>query len=169
MILQTTYTISARTSPYNVSFSLQSTENKCKTRRRKNACRSKQHKCLRLTPWRSIRSVSSCLPSKRHTCFWQCPHPCDVMYEYLIMYGFTLRRFSRKSPVFHTFISRYLDQIPNKSGNEWDITDWNSLTPINKVWIWRIKDQLDVTCYFSSLFMCSTCFGHYPFDARWPL
>ena len=25
---------------------------------------------------------------------------------------------------------------------------------------WRIKDQLDVTCYFISLLMCSTCFGH---------
>ena len=24
---------------------------------------------------------------------------------------------------------------------------------------WRMKDQLDVTCYFISL-MCSTCFGH---------
>jgi len=25
---------------------------------------------------------------------------------------------------------------------------------------WRIKDHLDVTCYFISLLMCSTCFGH---------
>ena len=25
---------------------------------------------------------------------------------------------------------------------------------------WRIKEQLDVTCYFTSLLMCSTCFGH---------
>ena len=25
---------------------------------------------------------------------------------------------------------------------------------------WRIKDQLDVTCSFISLLMCSTCFGH---------
>jgi len=25
---------------------------------------------------------------------------------------------------------------------------------------WRIKDQLDATCYFISLLMCSTCFGH---------
>jgi len=24
----------------------------------------------------------------------------------------------------------------------------------------RIKDKLDVTCYFISLLMCSTCFGH---------
>ena len=26
--------------------------------------------------------------------------------------------------------------------------------------IWRMRDQLDVTCYFISLLMCSTCFGH---------
>ena len=25
---------------------------------------------------------------------------------------------------------------------------------------WRMKDQLDVACYFISLLMCSTCFGH---------
>ena len=25
---------------------------------------------------------------------------------------------------------------------------------------WKIKDQHDVTCYFISLLMCSTCFGH---------
>jgi len=25
---------------------------------------------------------------------------------------------------------------------------------------WRMKDQLDVTCYFISLLMSSTCFGH---------
>ena len=25
---------------------------------------------------------------------------------------------------------------------------------------WITKDQLDVTCYFISLLMCSTCFGH---------
>jgi len=26
---------------------------------------------------------------------------------------------------------------------------------------WRIKDKLYVTCYFISLLMCSTCFGHW--------
>ena len=30
----------------------------------------------------------------------------------------------------------------------------------NVYWSWRMKDQLDVTCYFISLLMCSTCFGH---------
>jgi len=25
---------------------------------------------------------------------------------------------------------------------------------------WQMKDKLDVTCYFISLIMCSTCFGH---------
>jgi len=32
---------------------------------------------------------------------------------------------------------------------------WNEVQ-----YFWRIKDQLDVTCYFISLLMCSTCFGH---------
>ena len=31
---------------------------------------------------------------------------------------------------------------------------------------WRMKDQLDVTCYFISLLMCSTCFGHYRIYSR---
>jgi len=29
-----------------------------------------------------------------------------------------------------------------------------------RIYIWRIKDQVDVTCYFISLLMCSKCFGH---------
>jgi len=33
------------------------------------------------------------------------------------------------------------------------ISEWHSTC-------WRIKDRLDVTCYFISLLMCSTCFGH---------
>ena len=31
---------------------------------------------------------------------------------------------------------------------------------------WRMKDQLDVTCYFISLIMCSTCFGHFGAASR---
>jgi len=34
------------------------------------------------------------------------------------------------------------------------ITYWHTYS-------WRIKDQLDVTCYFISLLMSSTCFGHW--------
>jgi len=29
-----------------------------------------------------------------------------------------------------------------------------------ELWQLKIKDQLDVTCYFISLLMCSTCFGY---------
>jgi len=42
----------------------------------------------------------------------------------------------------------------------------NKLTDTNVYWTvhhcnsWRMKDQLDVTCYFISHLMCSTCFGH---------
>ena len=45
-------------------------------------------------------------------------------------------------------------------------TNKNKLYPSNVYWTvhhcnsWRMKDQLDVTCYFISLIMCSTCFGH---------
>jgi ABC-type proline/glycine betaine transport system permease subunit len=35
------------------------------------------------------------------------------------------------------------------------------LTAISLCTSWRMKDQLDVTCYFISLLMCSTCFGHW--------
>jgi len=29
-----------------------------------------------------------------------------------------------------------------------------------RIYSWRMKDQLDVTCYFISLLTCSTCFGY---------
>jgi len=32
-----------------------------------------------------------------------------------------------------------------------------------------MKDQLDVTCYFISLLMCSTCFGHNELRTRRPM
>ena len=34
----------------------------------------------------------------------------------------------------------------------------NCISKMNQIW-W-MKDQLDITCYFISLIMCSTCFGH---------
>ena len=45
----------------------------------------------------------------------------------------------------------------------WAFRNW---TVFNVYWTvhhcnsWRMNDQLDVTCYFISLIMCSTCFGH---------
>ena len=43
---------------------------------------------------------------------------------------------------------------------------WNIFTQIGndaKCWLdnWRIKNQLDATCYFIVLLIGSTCFGHY--------
>jgi len=32
---------------------------------------------------------------------------------------------------------------------------------------WRIKDQLEVTCYFISLLMCSTCLGYILMSETW--
>jgi len=48
------------------------------------------------------------------------------------------------------FGHRWLN-IEYKSYVFWTVHNCNS---------WIIKDQLDVTCYFISLLMCSTCFGH---------
>ena len=36
----------------------------------------------------------------------------------------------------------------------------NGLLAKNLANSWQMKDQLDVTCYFISLIMCSTCFRH---------
>ena len=44
--------------------------------------------------------------------------------------------------------------------------NWTDTTVSNVCWTahhcnsWRAKDQLDDTCYFISLILCSTCFGH---------
>ena len=40
-------------------------------------------------------------------------------------------------------------QVPSKSDKSLNVYD-----------NWRIKDQLNDSCYFISLLMCSTCFGH---------
>jgi len=42
----------------------------------------------------------------------------------------------------------------------WGKVSKKNLSAVKCVHIWRIKDQLDVTCYFISLRMYSTCFGH---------
>ena len=41
-----------------------------------------------------------------------------------------------------------------------DIDHYLSCFVITYLDSWRMKDQLDVTCYFISLLMCSTWFGH---------
>ena len=42
----------------------------------------------------------------------------------------------------------------------WTFQDTNVYWTVHHCNSWRMKDQLDVTCYFISLLMCSTCFGH---------
>ena len=49
--------------------------------------------------------------------------------------------------VFYTKTQKSL----NISNVYWTVHHCNS---------WRMKDQLDVTCYFISFIVCSTCFGH---------
>ena len=74
---------------------------------------------------------------------------------------FTFRNFANARPLKTTRNSGYSKEenisIQNFTTNNslisnvyWTVHHCNS---------WRMKDQLDVTCYFISL-MCSTCFGH---------
>ena len=53
-------------------------------------------------------------------------------------------------------VSRYTGKMQSKEHNDYYVY-WT----LHHCDSWRIKDQLDVTCYFISLLMCSTCFGHY--------
>ena len=73
-------------------------------------------------------------------------------------YHSTLRRIpeERRSQIkigeTHAKVQEWLPQRTRKESNVyWTVHHCNS---------WRMKDQLDVTCYFISLIMCSTCFGH---------
>ena len=50
-----------------------------------------------------------------------------------------------------SIIDQYLENHSKQAYVYWTVHHCNS---------WRIKDQLDVTCYFISLLMCSACFGH---------
>ena len=43
---------------------------------------------------------------------------------------------------------------------KWPDIENNDKSDVSAKRSWRMKDQLDVTCYFISLLMCSTCFGH---------
>ena len=45
-------------------------------------------------------------------------------------------------------------------GCRWINCGYNVYWTVHHCNSWRMKDQLDVTCYFTSLLMCSTCFGH---------
>ena len=63
--------------------------------------------------------------------------------------------------LFHQNISTLIEFVPLCSWNNPNITSSS-----NVYWTmhhcngWRMKDQLDVTCYLISLLMCSACFGH---------
>jgi len=64
------------------------------------------------------------------------------------------------------FLTKYKDQFTTNSQMH-KITTWQTsdlYMPAANLTIyqkgWRIKAQLDVICYFISLLMCSTCFGH---------
>ena len=84
-------------------------------------------------------------------------HPRNVWWGVLIMKLFIML----SSPVLcYIFLNILLANnlslcsclnLRDKSNVYWTVHHCNS---------WRMKDQLDVTCYFISLLMCSTSFGH---------
>jgi len=65
-----------------------------------------------------------------------------------------------KTGTFYSWIKSYIEDRHQR------VKLVNNLSPSYVYWTvhhcesWRIKDQLDVTCYFISLLMGSTCFGH---------
>ena len=62
------------------------------------------------------------------------------------------------SPLFIPFI--YNAQLWRHSSSMLNKLYFNVYWTVHHCNSWRMKDQLDVTCYFISLLMCSTCFGH---------
>jgi len=64
-----------------------------------------------------------------------------------------------KAIVKNSHICPFLYSSARKSGKStWRI--FVKFLILNLLKCCRIKDLLDVTCYFISLLMCSTCFGH---------
>ena len=56
-----------------------------------------------------------------------------------------------RSLLHHSAAKLFVPEYDTRSNVYWTVHHCNS---------WRMKDQLDVTCYFISLLMRSTCFGH---------
>ena len=60
----------------------------------------------------------------------------------------------------------WMDVIKESDTNIWQNSSHRHKLTSNVYWTvhhcnsWRMKDQLDDTCYFISLIMCSTCFRH---------
>ena len=86
----------------------------------------------------SACSVSVC----NATCCWE-------RFPVIVNYWPVGNGRSRKLPC--DFTTKLVDTIFSESNVYWTVHHCNS---------WRMKDQLDVTCYIISLLMCSTCFGH---------
>jgi len=76
-----------------------------------------------------------------------------VLLDYFHSYVFYESFMSILNDLFFSLISNYIHLLHGKC-YEHD----KGATPSD--YSWRIKDQLDVTCYFISLLMCSTCFGY---------
>ena len=75
------------------------------------------------------------------------------------------RKWSELPGNWHPYVPRAVRAAGRAMHAEWHIPSMKHIIP-NVYWTvhhcnsWRMKDQLDDTCYFISLIMCSTCFGH---------
>ena len=90
------------------------------------------------------------LPS--HSSWFDLPN--NIWWEVQIMKPLTVQNPSAPFSSLlgpNTFLCTLLSNILSLSNVYWTVHHCNS---------WRMKDQLNVTWYFISILMCSTCFGH---------
>jgi len=116
---------------------------------------------LQLSQWCTVTQISDCQSSlvqvhfiEVYRNFWvRCNISVTVL---LILSGFCHFKFTW--PLYQSRNLLNAWYYANYQLHQAMSVDFNSVG----YWLccWRIKDQLDVTFYFISLLMCSTCFGH---------
>jgi len=107
-----------------------------------------------------IKVVYVCVNCKAHTKHRHIKGESSFFWDYLKVFWATdAQKFPETSlPWQLNFV-----EIPkNSSHNQHTLmnTESDVYWTVHHCASWGIKDQLDVTCYFISLLMCSTCFGH---------
>ena len=104
---------------------------------------------------------------RKHIACW-IPKATNTHSQYVILIAIPLQQWlhERASVSRYTYIALLYFNI--KKSWRWQVCSKQLLlfAFTNVYWTvrhcnsWRMKDQLDVTCYFISLIMCSTCSGH---------
>ena len=94
-----------------------------------------------------------------------CSYYSDISHQYMTVIV-PLKLSLHNKRVSSHFMLKLIRKFTTSSSSSQALSDWYSNLTFNDYWTvhhcisWRMKDQLDVTCYFISLVMCSTCFGH---------